>query len=80
MAEHWNPGVLPILVVSRGHHRMVLETQKGMGVLEASEMSFTVLDGLLPRSKGPPDTISSVSTSLTYLVLLAACLRAPAMQ
>lgn len=38
------------------------------------------LDGLLPRSKGPPDTISSMSTSLTHLVLLAACLRAPAMQ
>ena len=28
-AEHWNPGVLPILVVSTGDHRMLLETQNG---------------------------------------------------
>lgn len=53
MAEHWNPGALPILVVSRGDDRMALGTQKGMGVLEASEMSSTVLDGLLPRSQRP---------------------------
>lgn len=78
-AEHWSPGALPILVVSRGDHRMLLETQKGMGVLEASEMSSIVLNGLLPRSKDPPDTTSSVYEP-THLVLLAACPRAPAMQ
>lgn len=48
--------------------------------LEASELFLTVPHGLLLRSQDLPYAVSSVSKSLTYLVLLEACLRALATQ